>query len=368
MDFAFSDVELALRELARKILTERLTDERQKEISRSPERFDRALWGELARAGLLGAALPEAHGGGGLGLVELALVLQEIGRAVAPVPALATLALGAQPLAELGSEEQRRRLLPGVAAGTALLSGALVELGGVDPRRPQTRATRDGARWRLDGQKSSVPYAQLAERVLVSARTGDASGGLFLVDPRGPGCALAPQEVTSREPHAELTLAGAAGQPLGDPTTGFAAVDRAVDLGLLALCITQLGVSERMLERTAEYGRERRQFDRPIGSFQAFHQRAADAYVTVEALRLATWQALWRLAEGLPARDELSLAKYWAGEPSYRVAYACSHLHGGIGSDTDYPLHRYYLWIKQIELTLGTGMDHLRALGRGLAA
>jgi alkylation response protein AidB-like acyl-CoA dehydrogenase len=159
MDFAFSGDQLALRELARKILTERLTDERQKEIARSPERFDRALWSELARAGLLGAALPEAHGGGGLGLVELGLVLHEVGRAVAPLPALATLALGAQPLAELGSEEQKRRLLPGVAAGTALLSGALVELDGADPRRPQTRATRDGARWRLDGRKSSLPWS-----------------------------------------------------------------------------------------------------------------------------------------------------------------------------------------------------------------
>ncbi len=359
MDFGFSDDQLALRELARKILAERATQERP---------IDRELWAALARAGLLGAALPEAYGGTGLGLVELALVLQEVGRAVAPLPALAALALGAQPLAELGSDEQKRRLLPGVAAGTTLLSGALVELGGVDPRRPQTRATRDGARWRLDGVKSCVPWALLAERVLVSARTGDASAGVFLVDPHGAGAGLTPQEVTSREPHAELTLAGAAGEPLGDPNAGFGAVDRAVDLGLLAVCVTQLGVTERMLERTAEYGRERRQFDRPIGSFQAFHQRAADAYVTVEALRLATWQALWRLSEGLPAQEELSLAKYWAGEPSYRVAYACSHLHGGIGSDSDYPLHRYYLWAKQLELSLGTGMDHLRALGRGLAA
>ncbi len=368
MDFAFSEDQLALRELARKILTERATNERHKEIARTPERFDRALWGELARAGLLGVALPEACGGGGLGLVELALVLQEVGREVAPVPALAALALGAQPIAELGSDEQKRAILPRVAAGTAVLSGALVELGGADPRRPQTRAMRDGASWRLEGAKSCVPWAPLAERIVVSARTGEGSAGLFLVDPRGAGAALAPQEVTSREPHAELALSGAAAEPLGDPTAGFAAVDRAVDLGLLALCATQLGVTERMLERTAEYGRERRQFERPIGSFQAFHQRAADAYVTVEALRLATWQALYRLSEGLPARDELSVAKYWASEPSYRVAYACSHLHGGIGSDTDYPIHRYYLWTKQIELTLGTGMEHLRALGRGLAA
>ncbi len=123
-----------------------------------------------------------------------------------------------------------------------------------------------------------------------------------------------------------------------------------------------------MLEMTAEYGCERRQFDRPIGSFQAFHQRAADACINVEALRLSTWEVIWLLAEGRSAEAELPIAKYWASEPAYRVAYACTHLHGGIGVDVDYPLHRYYLWVKQIELTLGSGAEQLRQIGASMAA
>ncbi len=371
MDFALSDDQQALRDLARKILEDRATNERLRAIERSPERFDRELWAELAKANLLGIPLPESAGGSGLGWVELALLLQEVGRAVAPVPALATLALGAVPLAELGSDAQRARWLPGVVAGACVLTAALVEPGGVDPRRPALRAARDGRDWRLTGTKTCVPWAPLAERVLVAARTGERSAGVFLVDPRSAGARLAPQETTNGEPQAELALADvsvSATDALGDPLSGFDPVERLVDHALAGICATQLGVVERMLERTAAYGRERRQFDRPIGSFQAFHQRAADAAVNVEALRLATLQAVWRLGAGLPATDELWLAKYWAGEPAYRVAYACAHLHGGIGSDTDYPLHRYYLFTKQLELSLATGMDALRSMGTSLAA
>jgi alkylation response protein AidB-like acyl-CoA dehydrogenase len=230
---------------------------------------------------------------------------------------------------------------------------------------------REGTSFRLSGKKTCVPWAQLAERVLVTARTGESSTGVFLVDPRAAGASLAAQETTNGEPQAELTLDAAtvSGDAiLGDPLAGFGSVERLVEHALAGICAVQLGVLEAMLERTAAYGRERRQFERPIGSFQAFHQRAADAAIHVEALRLSTLQAVWRLAAGLPARDELWLARYWAGEPAYRVAYACSHLHGGIGSDTDYPLHRYYLWAKQRELELATGMDALRALGSALAA
>jgi alkylation response protein AidB-like acyl-CoA dehydrogenase len=370
VDFSLSDDQQALRDLARKILEDRATNERLRALERAPERFDRELWSDLAKANLLGVALPESVGGSGLGWVELALLLQEVGRAVAPVPALATLALGAAPLAELGSDAQRARWLPGVVAGACVLTAALVEPGGVDPRRPALRAARDGRGWRLSGTKTCVPWAPLSERVLTTARTGDGSAGVFLVDPRARGVTLSPQETTNGEPQAELALADVAvpaEDALGDPVAGFGAAERLVEHALAGICATQLGVTERMLERTAAYGRERRQFDRPIGSFQAFHQRAADAAVNVEALRLSTWQAVWRLAQGLPAQEELWLAKYWAGEPAYRVAYACSHLHGGIGSDTDYPLHRYYLWTKQLELAVATGMDALRVMGRSLA-
>lgn len=370
MDFTHSEDQLALRDLARQILVDRVTNERLKELALDPDGFDRDVWRELAKANLLGAALPEQVGGAGMGIEALGLLLQEIGRAVAPVPALPTLALAALPIARFGSPEQQERLLPGVAVGDTVLTGALVAPGEVDPRRPRLAASRDGDGWRLRGAKSFVPAVHLAERVLVTAATGERSAGAFLVDPRADGVSAERQESTTGEPQFHLELADvavASADVLGDPTDGFAAVDWIVDCALVAYCALQLGCTERMLEMTAEYGRQREQFDRPIGSFQAYHQRAADAYINVEALRLTSWQALWLLARDRPRSDELAIAKYWAGEPAYRVAYACSHLHGGIGSDVDYPLHRYYLWIKQIELTLGGSAEQLRRLGTAMA-
>ena len=133
--------------------------------------------------------------------------------------------------------------------------------------------------------------------------------------------------------------------------------------GLSAL---QLGVADRALRITADYTTERKQFDRPIGSFQAVHQRAADAYIDVEAMRLTLWQAAFRLAREEPADAEVAVAKFWASEGGHRVAYAAEHLHGGIGADIDYPIHRYYLWARQIQLTLGSGAHQLEALGREL--
>lgn len=370
MDFGHGEDQLALRDLTRQILEDKLSHDRLTRLGEDPDWFGRDVWAELAKANLLGAPLPTSAGGGGFGIEGLGLLLQEVGRAVAPVPVLPTLALAALPIARFGSAALQERLLPGVVAGSVVLSGALVEPGGVDPRAPQTSARRDGPVWRLDGIKSFVPAVHLAERVLVPARTGADSYGLFLLDPHAPGVALERLLTTSGEPQFELTLTGAtvpAHDVVGEPG-GRESLDWCVDHALASYCAQQLGTTERMLELTAEYGREREQFERPIGSFQAFHTRAADAYIQVEALRLTSWQAIWLLSEGRPARDELAIAKYWASEPAYRVAYACNHLHGGIGLDLDYPVHRYYLWVKQTELTLGNGAEQLRRLGASLAA
>jgi alkylation response protein AidB-like acyl-CoA dehydrogenase len=140
-----------------------------------------------------------------------------------------------------------------------------------------------------------------------------------------------------------------------------------VERAVVACCAVQLGVSERALAMTAEYAAGRIQFERPIGSFQAVHQRAADAYIALQGMRLTCWDAAWRLAVEEPAADAVAVAKYWAAEGGQLVGYAAQHLHGGIGIDVDYPLHRYYLWAKQIELTLGSAPLQLEQLGTRLA-
>ena len=365
MDFSFSEEQEALRELARKILGDLSTPERVGAIEKGDEWFDRELWAELAKANLLGATLPEAHGGSGQGFFELCLLLQEQGRVVAPLPLHPTL-LAAVAVARFGSDAQKRRILPRVAGGEAVLALALAEAGNDDPAAPTTRARRAGGGWRLDGAKIAVPAAGWAERILVSARTGEGEGtGAFLVDPRAEGVGLERQVATHREPVWWVTLSGtpvAEADALPDADARWIA-ERAV----AGVCAVQLGVSERALEMTAAYGRTREQFARPIGSFQAFHQRAADAYVCVEAMRLSLWQAAFLLDQEREASEAVDIAKFWASEGGQFAGYAAQHLHGGIGVDVDYPLHRYYMWAKQLELSLGSSHRSLARLGTALA-
>jgi len=370
MDFAFSDEQNDLRELARKILEDQVTNERLKDIEAKTPVHDSAVWHALAEAHLLGVAVPEAHGGMGYGFFELCLLLQELGRSVAPVPGLASLALGALPLARYGSDPQQARWLPGVTRGDVVLSAALIELEQRDPFLPETRFERAGDGFRLTGRKALVPAAELADAILVPARSSSGEVALLWVDPRGEGVQLENQASTNRQPHSQLTLDGApvpADALLGDSEAGAEILRFCVQHASVALCAMQLGVSERALEMTAEYGRERTQFDRPIGSFQAVHQRAADAYINVEAIRLTTWEAAWLLSQSREASDAISIAKYWAAEGGQFTAYAAQHLHGGIGIDVDYPLHRYFLWAIQIEHTLGNARDQLAQLGERMA-
>ncbi|MFN8546068.1 MAG: acyl-CoA dehydrogenase family protein [Candidatus Binatia bacterium] len=368
MDFAFSQEQEALRELARSIFQDHVTHDRLKALEARDEWFDAVVWSELGKASLLGVAVPEAFGGSGLGFTELCLVLEEVGRAVAPVPVLASLALGGLPLAQLGTPAQQRRWLPAIASGEAILSAALVELGAPDPEQPAATARRDGGGWRLDGVKTCVPAAEQAACLVVPARTGEGTAALFLVDPRGSGVRVERQILTNREPHGRVTLSGAMGEALGDPAAGAAAVRWLHERAVVAYCATQVGVCDRALRMMAEYTAGREQFDRPIASFQAVHQRAADAYIDLEATRLATWEAVYRLSEDLPATDAVTIAKFWAAEGGQRAVVAAQHLHGGIGVDVDYPLHRYFLWSKHIELALGSAPEQLARLGAALAA
>ncbi|MBV8986899.1 MAG: acyl-CoA/acyl-ACP dehydrogenase [Acidimicrobiia bacterium] len=358
MDFSFSEEQQEIQNLAAQILGDKVTHERLKEIEASAEWFDRDLWGELVKAGLVGIALPEEHGGGGFGILEAALVLEEIGRTVAPVPYYATVVLGALPIAEFGSDEQKKRLLPGVVDGEVILTAALSEDLNLDPMSPTTTA-KNG---RLNGTKMLVPAAHLATAIIVPT-----SDGVFVVDPKGDGVEIERLITTSGEPQFKVTLNDAEGEPLGDASQGAEITEWIVQRATAALCAIQLGVCEQALKMTAEYTSTREQFERPLAAFQAVAQRAADAYIDTEGVRLTAWQAVWRLAEGLPSADEIAVAKFWAAEGGQRVAHAAQHLHGGIGVDVDYPLHRYFLWAKQCELTLGSATPQLVKLGKSLA-
>jgi alkylation response protein AidB-like acyl-CoA dehydrogenase len=368
MDFTFTDEQNMVRDLARGILGKEVDVERVKAAESTTSWHDARLWSTLADAGLLGIAVDEANGGMGLGLLELCTLLEEIGRVVAPVHVFPTLVLAGLPIAELGTADQKTRWLTAIASGEALLTAAY---GSGDGATPATVvAKRDANGWLLTGTASMVPAADLAARILIAARV-DNGTAIFLVDPQAQGVSLTCNATSRGEPVFDLALADvvvAEADLLGGGTMPNARVlDRTRAQATIATCATQVGVSERALELTSAYVRERIQFGVPIGSFQAVQHRLADAYIDVQSMRWVMWRAAWKLTNGQEATREVAVAKFWASEGGARVAASAQHLHGGMGVDVDYPIHRYFLWSKAIELSFGNATQQLVNLGRNMA-
>ena len=370
MDFSLTEEQEAVRELATRIFSDLATHERTKEAEASDERIDRKLWGELASAGLLGIALPESVGGAALGFVAAGVVAEEAGRSAAAVPVVASMVLGAAPIARFGDDAAQARYLEPFIGGDLILTAALVEQG-ADPFAPSTTARRDGDGWRLDGTKAFVPAGMVAGAVVVSARTEDSGIGLFVVDPSASGVTRHAQEATSRQIEAEMSLSGVKVADADALVTGAEGADALrwlIEHAEAAYCVQVAGACDAAVKLTAQYTTTREQFGKPIATFQAVGQRAADAYIDAEAVRLTAWQAVWRLSEGLPATAEVAVAKFWADDGAQRVVHAAQHLHGGMGVDQDYPLHRYYLLVKHLALTLGGATTSLLRLGDVLAS
>ncbi len=352
MDFGLNVEQQAVADLATQILTENVDVESLMAVEAGDEWFDRKAWGLLADAGLIGIALGEDVGGGGLDLVAFAQVLEAQGATVAPMPLLPT-GMAALAIDRFGTAEQRQRWLPGVVAGSTVLSVALQEPNDDRLSAPSATVT-DGA---ITGTKSVVEYATHAERLVVSA-----ADGLYLVDPTGDGVTLTEGTSTRKEPVHLVEFAGAAAEPLTGSSAGWL-----VDRTTAALCAIQLGVTERALRLTADYTTERQQFGRPIATFQAVTQRLADQYINVGGIRLNTQNSVWRLANDLDVAEDLPVAKWWASERATDIANATQHCHGGMGVSVDYPLYRYTLWNKHLTTSLGAGTQQLRTLGATLA-
>lgn len=366
MDFRFSPEQDEAAALAARILGDRCTNEQLQAVEAAGDRFDRDLWRELGEAGLLGLALPEEHGGAGLGLIELSRVLVEAGRRVAPVP-LAAHGPASRLLAEHGSAEQQAAWLPGAAAGANVLTAAIAEEHAFAPDLPTTRAHLEGGRVRLTGSKAIVPAGPYADAFLVPAAT-DTGVAVYLVLPDDDGVAVTPQRFSDRDTVARLDLDGAALDPVRmvGAADGVAA-RRLHSLLLLAASAEQLGLTEGALDLTATYAKTREQFGRPIGTFQAVSQRLADGYIDVLAQRLTLWQAAWRLEEGLPAETEVAIAKLWAADAGHRLAHTAVHVHGGVGIDLDGEIHRYFTAAKRFEFLHGGATEQALAIGRALA-
>ncbi|MGO4457523.1 acyl-CoA dehydrogenase family protein [Streptomyces sp. M-16] len=339
MDFHPTEEQTAAAGLAARIFRDLATHER---LAAAGTDSDAELWKALTTAGLT-AAVEE------VGLLGLVLLLEEQGRTTAQVPYAATCAYGILPVAAHGSPAQRADLLPALGSGEAVATGAF-------PDRGRITATPDG---RLTGTAPAVPWLRDATHVLVP----DAERALWFVRTDAPGVATAPVETTAPWSAGRLTLTGAVAQRLG----GEDAYDRVLAGARTAFAGLQAGVCAGSLARAVEYTSTREQFGRPLSTNQGVMLRAADAYMDTEAIRVTAYEAAWRIDEGLGAREHALTAAWWASEAGKRVVHTGQHLHGGMGADLDHPVHRHFLWGRQLDAYLGCGSALLAELGDTLA-
>ncbi|MFG2599432.1 acyl-CoA dehydrogenase family protein [Streptomyces sp. NPDC048462] len=385
MDFTYTEEQQAAAEAARAVFSGVAPD-----AVPSPalvpgavaEDIDRPLWAGLATGDLLSLTLSPEHGGAGLDLIALCLVLRESAKVLARVPLLETCAV-AMALQRYGNQKLAAELLPGVGRGELVLTVGANGRTGHDPAELAVTARLDSAAneaagddgseagWVLDGVQSAVPWAQAADWIAVPAHTGDGRAVVALVRRGHDGLSIAEQVSTSGELFGEVRLDAVriSGRELIDTAGAWEWLHALLTTGTCALA---LGLGEAVLAMTSEYTGKREQFGFPVATFQSVAVQAADRYIDLRAMEVTLWQAAWRIATGgsgaLPPAGDVGVAKIWASDGVRRVVQTAQHLHGGFGADTDYVLHRFHAWAKQIELSLGPAAAHEEALGDLLAA
>jgi len=361
MDFTTTEAANDLGGLVDTIVNAVCTPEHQRELGGLEQRFDQELWGKLIDADILSSASAPAVGGDGFGALEQVAILVALGHQLAAVPYLESVVLGSGALARFGSEDLQRSWGAQAVSGEKILTVALDGEMGEGP----VQATRAGDHYQLTGTRTQVGYGPVADAFLVPAET-DSGTAVFLVAADSPGVSVTALYTTGLGSLGHLALKAV--EVDDSMRVGGSEVAAWLDtLATLGRTAFQLGVLERGLQMTAEYARTREQFDRPIGSFQAVSQRLADGYIDVKGLRLTLTQAAWRVSEDIPAEMDVASAAFWAADAGHRVAHTIVHVHGGVGVDTDHPVHRYFLTAKETEFALGGATGQLRRIGRELA-
>lgn len=376
MDFDFSKDQVMLRDLAREFLSEQCTSDHVRAMMDDPAGYDDAMYRQMADMSLLGLAIPEQYGGSGLGMVEQAIVLEEMGRVAYPGPFVASVILAATALKASGDEAAMARYLPGIATGELKMSVALLEDGlAWGPEAVAMRAESDGDGYVLSGTKRFVPFGQVADTIIVVARTGDGDDdiSLFAVPRDAAGLTVEPYglfDLNSKTCalHFDGVRLGS-DSLVGTLNGGAAALDAMVQHAAVAACAEMLGCARKSLEMSVDYAKVRQQFGQVIGQFQAIKHKLAEMLELVENAHSATYYAAWALDAGAPdARLAVSVAKSTVNEAARRVCGEAIQVHGGIGFTWEYDLHLYFKRAKYLEPLWGdTAWHRERVLVEALA-
>lgn len=367
MDLAFSEEQEMLWKAAREFLADKCPKTLVRAMEEDERGYSPELWKQMADLGWLGLPFPQESGGGGLSFLDLVVLLEEMGRACFPGPFLSTVVLGGLPILEWGTQEQKQYFLPKICAGEVILTLAFTEPSArYEAASIQTRAIPEGTDFLISGTKLFVPDAHIADWIICAARTTestDAEEGLtlFLVDAESPGVSTALLSTIAGDKQCEVTL-NQVRVPrtgiLGEFGQGRQMMKRIIEWAALAKSAEMVGGSQRVLEMTIDYARNRIQFGKPIGAFQVIQHYIADMSIDVDSARTALYKAAWALSEGLPCGKEVSIAKGWVNDAYRRVATQSHQIHGAIGFTKDHGLELYFRRAKAGEVFFGDSDFH----------
>jgi len=362
MDLSLSEEQEMLKKMARDFLTNRCPKTLVKEMEASEKGYSPELWQEMAGLGWMGLVLPEKYGGGGMSFLDLSVLLEEMGRSCLPGPFLSTVVLGSLPILDIGNEEQKGEYLPKIASGEAIFTLALTEPNAkYDAASIAVKATADNNDYIINGTKLFVPDAHIVDYLLCVARTNELAKPengitIFLVDAKSSGIGCAVLKTIASDKLCEVVFDQVRVPKkniLGQLDQGWSEVQKIIERAAVAKCCETLGGIQQMLEMTVNYAKERKQFDRPIGSFQVIQHYCANMATDVDGSRFSTYQAAWTLSEGLPCTKEVAIAKAWLSEACKRVTALAHQIHGAIGVTIDHDLQFYTRRANAAEATFG---------------
>ena len=374
MDLSLNEPQEMLRKMARDFFMDKCPKSLVREMVEDEKGYPPELWREMAGLEWMGLVIPEEHGGTGGNFLDLAVLLEEMGRACLPGPFFSTVVLGTLTLLEAGNEEQKKEILPGVAKGDLLLTLAFNEPDvRYIPEAIQLKATADGEDYLLDGVKLFVPDAHVASYIICAARTKEAPAPegitLFLVDAKSPGISCTQLKTIAGDKQFEVIFDKVRVPKkniLGEVDKGWSCIEKILEQAAVAKCAEMVGGAQQVLEMTVSYAKERVQFGRPIGSFQAIQHHCANMATDVDGSRFITYQAAWRLSEGLPSAREVAMAKAWVSDAFRRVTVLGQQVHGGVGFVEDHDMPLYYKRAKAWELVLGDADYHREKVAQAL--
>jgi alkylation response protein AidB-like acyl-CoA dehydrogenase len=374
MDLGLDEQQELLRNFARDFLEKECPEQLVREMEEDEKGYSPELWQKMAQQGWMGLIIPEQYDGTGMNICELVVLLEEFGRALVPGPFIPTVVLGGVPIAEAGTEEQKKQYLPKIAKGELIATMALTE--------PSAKWTADGVTleakksgndYVLNGTKLFVQDAHVTDLMVVVARTGGKGEDgitLFLVDSKSPGIKFEVLKTIAADKQAEVVFENVkvpAANLLGAEGKGWPIVEKTKRVATVAACAYLVGLSQMDFDVTLNYAKERVQFGRPIGSFQAIQHKLADAVIDVDGSRFITYKAAWSLQEGEPDADMMiSMAKAWTSDASRRVVAHGQQIHGGIGFTKEYKIQLYFRRQKWMELMWGDADYHRELVAQGL--